>query len=140
MPFPERTQAILLLTAHFSKPKKGDATPLSIKEYGRFAQWLSGQTLNPERLLKGNLRELIDGWNDNKVSSGRLEALLNRGAALALASEKWQRAGLWVITRSDTEYPELLRLRLKSDCPPILFGCGSASQSTDVSAVALPLS
>ncbi|MDM3870798.1 DNA-processing protein DprA [Porticoccus sp. W117] len=39
--------------------------------------------------------------------------------------EKWQRAGLWVVTRSDPEYPWRLKQRLKTDSPPVLFGCGN---------------
>ncbi|MFC6443376.1 DNA-processing protein DprA [Paenalcaligenes hermetiae] len=39
--------------------------------------------------------------------------------------EKWQRAGLWVITRSDPEYPRRLKQRLRTASPPVLFGCGN---------------
>ena len=49
---------------------------------------------------------------------------MSRGATLALALEKWQRAGLWVMTRSDPDYPERLKRRLRSESPPVLFGCG----------------
>jgi len=44
---------------------------------------------------------------------------------LALAVEKWQRAGLWVVTRSDVAYPRRLKSLLKIDAPPVLFGCGN---------------
>jgi predicted Rossmann fold nucleotide-binding protein DprA/Smf involved in DNA uptake len=57
----------------------------------------------------------------------RLQALLARGAALGLALEKWQRAGLWVRTRGDPEYPDRLKRRLRSESPPVLFGCGNKS-------------
>src|SRR5262249_4569703 len=43
---------------------------------------------------------------------------------MALALEKWQRAGLWVMTRSDPDYPSRLKKRLKLETPPLLFGCG----------------
>ena len=43
---------------------------------------------------------------------------------LGLALEKWNRAGLWVMTRSDIDYPGRLKQRLRTDSPPILFGCG----------------
>ena len=44
---------------------------------------------------------------------------------MGIALEKWFRSGLWVLCRSDREYPERLKKRLKDNCPPILFGCGS---------------
>lgn len=121
------TQAVLLLTAYFSNPKEGDLTPLSPKEWGRFAQWLKDRSLNPELLMTGNPGKLLEGWNDKDIPLERIEQLMNRGAALALAMEKWSRAGLWVLTRSDEDYPIRLKQRLKTDSPAVLFGCGNAN-------------
>ncbi len=42
-----------------------------------------------------------------------------------MAQEKWQRAGLWMMTQWDSEYPEKLKRRLGLECPPVLFGCGN---------------
>lgn len=120
------TQAVLLLTAYFSKPKSGEARPLAPKEWGRFAFWLKEQSLNPERLITGDPTKLLSRWRDRQITIERIEALLNRGSALALAAEKWSRAGLWVLTRSDVDYPDRLKCRLKADSPAILFGSGNA--------------
>lgn len=119
------TQTILLLTARFGKKGSGAISPLTPKEYGRFAEWLRLQSLTPERLLTGNLNELLEGWHDKKVTIDRISALLDRGSALALSMEKWIRAGLWVMTRSDADYPKRLKQRLRSDSPAVLFGCGN---------------
>nr|WP_305849269.1 DNA-processing protein DprA [Providencia sp. M-27] len=72
-------------------------------------------------------KALLHGWYDARISMERIIELLSRGHSLALAMEKWQRAGLWVVTRSDPEYPKRLKQRLKTDCPPVLFGCGNKS-------------
>lgn len=119
------TQAVLLLTAHFSKPAPGDPAPLSPSEWGRFALWLKEQGRTPEALLAGDPSSLLDGWRDEKIPVARIGALLARASALALALEKWQRAGLWVVTRSDPDYPARLKQRLKSNSPPFFFGCGN---------------
>lgn len=118
------TQAILLLTAHFSKAQKG-TNPLTPKEWGRFALWLKERSLTPEQLMTGRLAELLKGWSDKTITLDRIDGLLNRGSALALAMEKWLRAGLWVITRSDPDYPARLKKRLRTDSPALLFGCGN---------------
>jgi predicted Rossmann fold nucleotide-binding protein DprA/Smf involved in DNA uptake len=55
----------------------------------------------------------------------RLTLLLDRGAALALIVEKWERSGLWVISRSDACYPERLKKYLGQTAPPLLYGVGS---------------
>ena len=119
------TQAILLLTARFGKGNSGANKPLTPKEYGRFAEWLRLQSLTPERLLNGDLQELLQGWHDKAVTLERIEALLDRGSALALSMEKWLRAGLWVMTRSDPDYPRRLKQRLRGSSPAVLFGCGN---------------
>ena len=119
------TQAILLLTVRLGKGDTGPHKPLTPTEYGRFAQWLREKDLAPEQLLRGDLRERLQGWQDNKITLERIEALLDRGPALALSMEKWLRAGLWVMTRSDPDYPRRLKQRLRGDSPAVLFGCGN---------------
>ncbi|MEN2506144.1 DNA-processing protein DprA [Stutzerimonas stutzeri] len=119
------TQSILLLTSYFSK-SAGDAKPLSPTEWGRFALWLNEQGKTPADLVTSDPRAVLQGWQDDKISLARIEQLLGRGHALALALEKWSRAGIWVLTRSDADYPKLLKQRLRNSAPAVLFGCGNA--------------
>ncbi len=119
------TQAVLLLTAHFAKARKEAIKPLTPKEWGRFALWLKEKSLTPEQLMNGRPGELLNGWSDKTVTLARIEGLMDRGSALALAMEKWLRAGLWVMTRSDSDYPTRLKKRLRTDSPAVLFGCGN---------------
>jgi len=119
------TQAVLLLTSHFSKSSGDAAKPLTPKEWGRFAVWLKDHALTPEQLMGSHTKELLIGWSDRKITLNRLESLLDRGSALAIAMEKWLRAGLWVMTRSDTDYPARLKKRLGTDSPPVIYGCGN---------------
>ncbi|CPR18054.1 DNA-protecting protein DprA [Brenneria goodwinii] len=120
-------QAILLLTSYFSPVNGEEVKPLTNAEWGRFALWLKEKKITPAGLLVADPKPLLSGWHDQRVSIERILLLLNRGHSLALAVEKWQRAGLWVITRSDPEYPQKLKDRLKTDSPPVLFGCGNKS-------------
>ena len=125
-----RTQAILLLTGHFSKA--ADAVkPLTNSEWTRLVGWLRQKEASPEQLLTAEFEEILGGFNDEKISSRRLFELLSRGSSLALATEKWLRAGLWIMTRSDADYPRRLKERLRTDAPPLLFGCGKRSLLDD---------
>lgn len=121
------TQAVLLLTAHFANARKESAKPLTPREWGRFALWLKENSLTPEHLMNKRPAELLRGWSDNTITLERIEALMGRGSALGLAMEKWLRAGLWVMTRSDPDYPARLKKRLRTGSPPVLFGCGNRS-------------
>jgi len=120
-------KATLLLTGHFSRAGTGDVKPLTNAEWGRFALWLKEKHRAPEDLLCADPRPLLNGWRDNRIGIERILRLLDRGHSLALALEKWQRAALWVITRSDPAYPQRLKARLKTASPPVLFGCGNRS-------------
>ena len=120
-----QAQAVLLLNVSFGKSDSSGSKPLSNKEWGRLAVWLHDNGLEPSVLLKGDLDALLEGWEDRKVTRERLRGLLNRGAALGLSLERWERAGLWVLTRSDPDYPERLKRRLGRAAPAALFGCGN---------------
>ena len=122
-----QTQAIMLLTVKFGKSNRNEAKPLSASEWGKFAAWLRDQNLDPAALLKGDIHTQLSGWIDRSVTAQRIQSLLDRGAALGLALERWQRAGLWTLTRSDHEYPMRLKDRLGRASPPVLFGCGKKS-------------
>ncbi len=122
-----RTQAVLLLTSHFSEVDDASAEPLSPGEWGRFASWLNRRSLTPEALLAGDLDRLLDVWSDKDVALKRIKRLMDRGPTLALAAEKWLRAGLWIMTRSDSDYPIRLKRRLGKDSPAVLFGRGDRS-------------
>jgi predicted Rossmann fold nucleotide-binding protein DprA/Smf involved in DNA uptake len=76
--------------------------------------------------LRGSLQDTLTGWSDKTVTQDRIAKLLDRGSALAIAMEKWQRSGLWVLARSDSAYPQRFKKRLKTASPPVLFGCGNA--------------
>jgi len=124
-----QAQALLLLTvslgAHDEAPA---AKPLSAAEWSRLARWLTEQGRDPATLLDpagaGGLAESADP----PLDPARLQILLRRGAALGLALERWQRAGLWVLTRADPAYPERLKARLRAESPPVLFGCGDPTR------------
>ena len=120
-----QAQAVMLLTARFGKSDTSGAKPLTTKEWARFAVWLKDHDLEPSALLQGDPKNVLSEWVDRSISLPRLDSLLERGGALALSLEKWQRAGLWVITRSDPDYPRPLKSRLRIECPPVLFGCGN---------------
>jgi predicted Rossmann fold nucleotide-binding protein DprA/Smf involved in DNA uptake len=121
------TQAVLLLTTHFGKSAPGQPRPLGPTEYGRLAQWLYEHGLGPQDLLTGEPRTVLAEWSDSRISLERIDFLLGRSAALGLAVERWERAGLWIMTRASQEYPVRLKRRLKTDAPPVLIGCGDQS-------------
>ncbi len=121
-------QAIMLLTVHFSKSGSDSAKPLTTTEWARLNKWLLNRypDFKPSDLMTGKMSEWLEGWYHKRITCERIEALLNRGMVLALSVEKWERSGLWVMTRSDDDYPQRIKDRLgPGKSPHILFGCGN---------------
>ena len=117
------TKAIILLCGILGKDRA--AEPLTQSEYNNLARWLVREQLRPEALL--SMDKLDDAAAGAKISRERLGKLLGRGVQLGFAIEEWQRSGLWVISRSDPEYPARYKAHLKDKAPALLFGAGDKS-------------
>lgn len=117
------TQAILLLCGIFGHDT--ETKPLTITEYSQFAQWLLNQGLRPTDMLQPEGVAQLTKFAHRTITPARLQSLLKRGGSLALAVEHWTNKGLWVISRSDAQYPKRLKDKLKHLAPPILYGTGN---------------
>lgn len=120
----EKTKAILLFTSYLGKDTNKDLKPLTNVEWNRFALWLNTKSMSPEDLL---LQEdkIINDFKDKTISTERLSALLERKSSLAMALDKWSKAGVWILNRSDKNYPKYVKDKLKNNAPPIFFGIGN---------------
>ncbi len=119
------TQAALLLTVSLGKADPEGTKPLSPREWARLTGWLEDRGFDASALMTGDPRDALAGWDEPSIAPDRLDRLLGRSAALGLAAEKWQRAGLWILARPDPGYPARLGKRLGQTAPPVLFGCGN---------------
>jgi len=117
------TKAIILLCGVFGKERT--TRPLSSAEYNKLVSWLVREKLRPGALLK--MRDLSSIAMGSKIDIHRLKKLLGRGVQLGFAIEEWQSSGLWIISRSDDDYPERYKIHLREKAPPLLFGAGDKS-------------
>ncbi|MBT9513731.1 MAG: DNA-protecting protein DprA [Acidovorax sp.] len=118
------TEVVLLLCGRFGGEKQETYQPLSTKEYGELARWLKALALRPFDLLTDTGRVALSSIQDARLERKRVEFLLGRGTAMALALERWARGGLWVLSRGDVEFPQRLKRQLKHAAPPLLYGAG----------------
>ncbi|AFY35362.1 DNA-processing protein DprA [Calothrix sp. PCC 7507] len=119
------TQAILLLCASFGQNRQIEPQPLTLSEYNSLTDWLRENQMRPADLLEPAAKERLQQITINKLNPERLLALLERGAMLSFAVEKWTNKGLWVLGRSDAKYPKRLKQRLRHLAPAILYGVGN---------------
>lgn len=120
------TQAILLLTARLMVGK-GKASPsadvLKPSEYQRLAAHLLGMGKQPADLLATAADEVIAACGA-VVEGERLRSLLARGFLLGQAVERWHTRSIWVVSRADAAYPKILKTKLRTRAPAVLYGCG----------------
>lgn len=119
------TQAILLLCSRLEQQYNDEPKPLNISEYNAIALWLKEEGLTPADLLDHTLQARLSNIKIDKLDSGRLLALMQRGMMLSLSVEKWMNQGLWVIARSEAKYPQYLKKNLGIQAPPIIYGVGN---------------
>jgi len=121
----EDTKAILLLCGNFGNGQPDDDRPLSLAEYNHLANWLTQHQYRPADLVTGKALEMLKEESPQNIIPARCERLLARGAAMAFALERWMNKGVWVVCRSESEYPRHVREHLRTQAPAILFGIGS---------------
>jgi len=116
-------KTILLLCGRFGK--NDAAKPFSLREYNRLTDWMLDKKIRPADLLVAGESQLLETL-PREIDGDRVKRLLGRGAAMALAIDKWTGSGVWVICRSDEDYPVRLKQHLKKQAPAILYGVGHA--------------
>jgi predicted Rossmann fold nucleotide-binding protein DprA/Smf involved in DNA uptake len=121
-PLSPATQATLLLCSPLRAGRNKNGQPLSIGEFNELEKQLQSIGAGLEQLLEADAAALLKKISP-AVDGAKIETLLGRGFMLSMAVETWQSAGVWVIIRNETDYPERLR-RLKQNAPPLLYGCG----------------
>ena len=115
------TQAVLLLCGRFAPREKVD--PLDTREFNRVEELLDQRSWRPGDLLD----HAGFNWAATGLEASRIMQLLDRAMGLGLATERWASGGLWVISRSDDDYPSHLRHHLDRSAPPLLWGVGERS-------------
>lgn len=109
---------ILLLCASMGNNSK--YMPLNLAEYNQVARALHLAGKRPGALLTVESIPDLPG-----LDSVRLQWLLDRRIQLGFCLEDWQRQGIWILARSDLEYPEKIRRMQSQQAPPLLFGTGN---------------
>jgi predicted Rossmann fold nucleotide-binding protein DprA/Smf involved in DNA uptake len=119
------SQAITLLCSALALPRGAEFKPLSPTEWSSLATAIHRSDLQRPGALLGLDEEALRRELEVGVEAARrLTALLARGGQLALELDRLAGRGIWVLTRADESYPPLLKERLKSTAPPVLFGAG----------------
>jgi predicted Rossmann fold nucleotide-binding protein DprA/Smf involved in DNA uptake len=116
------SQVIALLCAPL---KLGDAKPLSEAEWAQLAANIHNSPVGrPAALAEMSAGALASELELQPEMADRVVRLLQRAGPLAFELERLSDRGVWLLTRTDEDYPGRLRRRLGFSAPPVLFGVG----------------
>ena len=119
----ENTKAIILLCGVLEKNQS--VKQLTQSEYTMLVKWLKSKELSPKDLLL--MQDFKEASFGSKIEEKRLKALIGRGTKLAFAVEEWHQNGIWIVSRSDEDYPLRYKKYLRDKAPPFLFCVGNRS-------------
>jgi predicted Rossmann fold nucleotide-binding protein DprA/Smf involved in DNA uptake len=120
------SQAMLLLCSHLGLSNDPDLAPLTLREWNPLARKLAASSLaRPASLLGLMAADLQQELEISELEAQRLARLLARGGGLAIELERLANLGIHPLTRSDSDYPNRYRERLKESAPAVLFYAGN---------------
>src|SRR3990170_1727049 len=125
---PDAPALILLCTSLGADRGAPGLRPIGPVTWSRLDEALRRNSFRGPRELIGLTADEIArslGIEDD-VAAGYAR-LLGRSGQLAFELDRLRSRGIWVVTIADDAYPAVLRDRLGSWAPPVLFGSGPAS-------------
>jgi predicted Rossmann fold nucleotide-binding protein DprA/Smf involved in DNA uptake len=123
------SQAILLMCSRLGLPSVHDPiegfAPFTLREWNGLARRLQSTGLRPGDLLGMSSTDRQNRLSLSEDESARLNRLLERSGALAIALERLESLGMYALTRADPGYPQKYRQRLKESAPAVIFFAGN---------------
>lgn len=123
MRFSDNAMSVILLCSYIGINKDSEMKPFSLGEWNVFLERIIEKHLEPSVVLTENVKLLQElGYGNYEIE--RIDKLVSRGGMVALELDELENKGIKVITLLDTDYPLLLKKRLKKKTPPVLFYAG----------------
>ena len=123
--------AIILLCTSLGADAGAGLRPLGPVTWSRLDEALRRQSFQGARDLIGLAAdEIARSLGVEEEAAAGYVRLLSRSGQLAFELDRLRSRGIWVVTIIDDAYPAVLRDRLGSGAPPVLFGSGPAGLLT----------
>lgn len=124
----QNANAIFTLCSHLCVGE--GVAPLEPKEWSDFAQLLRQHDLQPQDLFAFSPQALEQKLGLSAPQAERICRLLDRSASLSFEMSQYENMGIFVLTRADENYPQQLKKKLGSLCPPLFYAAGDLALLT----------
>ena len=119
---------VTILMCSYLGVKDGNYKPYTALQWSELGQKIiNSDVVEPANLLNMDKDSIVNSIRISGEEADRIVNLLSRGANLAFMLEEINRRGISIVTRSDREYPQKLKLILKKYSPTILYYSGDLS-------------
>lgn len=124
----DTAKATILLCSYLALTDK-QYRPYSPLEWYKLGKIIfNSEIKTPDKLFGLTAKEIQEKLQLNEREAKRIVGLLSRGGVLSLALEELDKLSIYVITKSDYDYPKRLSEILPANrIPPVLFACGNAN-------------
>lgn len=123
MKFSNNAMSAILLCSYIGIKKEDLVKPLSLGEWNRFLDRMLEFHCEPSIILSQDITVLKKmQFTDDDIN--RIQILAQRGGAVAFELDDLAKKGIEVVTLFDSDYPVLLKRKLKRKSPPVLFYAG----------------
>lgn len=124
MVYSENAMSIILLCSHLGIEKSDSLKPFTLGEWNLLLDDILKLNEEPSIVFSGdsNWKEKLH-YSDDQLE--RISGLISRGARVAFELDSLEKKGIKVVTLGDSDYPVLLRRKLKKKTPPLLFYAGN---------------
>lgn len=131
MRYSDNAMSTILLCSYIGIKKDSLIKPLSLGEWNQLLDNIIKMKCEPGIILKQDLNILKEmKYPDTYVK--RIRDLVSRGGAVAFELDELERKGIQVVTLFDSDYPVLIKRRLKRKMPPILYYAGDIELSKKI--------
>ncbi|MBQ7942827.1 MAG: DNA-processing protein DprA [Lachnospiraceae bacterium] len=122
MKFSNNAMSAILLCSHIGISSEDSVKPFSLGEWSGFIDKVLEAKCEPSVILQENTGVLQE-MNYTEEQIKRIQKLISRAVAFEL--DNLAKKGINVVTQFDSDYPILLKRRLKRKTPPVLFYVGN---------------
>ncbi len=101
-----------------------DCVPLEPLEWTKLSDMMVAHNIQPKDIsfFSDDDMKQYFGYGSDEIE--RIKKLLDRAGSLSFELEKLSSMGIKVVTHADTEYPKVLKTKLKGGCVPLFYYMG----------------
>lgn len=126
-PLSDTAKATILLCSHLAL-KNFEVQPYTVSKWNKLGSSIMNSAVkSPENLFKMSVEQIRDELKIPQEEAENIKILLSRGIDLSLELDRLEQKNIYVVTKSDANYPARLKQILKGYAPPVLFYCGDLS-------------